>query len=71
MARVSSESHLELVRNFQVFLTSESDFACCLKSPGDPSASSGTSTWRTVHWSIKEEDRQWSGKERTASRYTH
>ena len=65
---VSSESITwNLSETFRSFWTSESDFACCLKSPGDPSASSGTST----RPSIKEEDRQRSGEERTASRYTH
>ena len=41
--------------------------ACCLKSPGDASASSGKSTLP----STKEEERQWSAEERTTSRYTH
>lgn len=40
--------------------------ACCLKSPGDTSASLGKSTLPSA-----KEERQWSGEERTTSRYTH
>ena len=57
MARVSSESITWNLSKISGLSELPNQTACCLKSPGDISASSGESTLP----STKEEERQWSG----------